>query len=256
MSYLLRSDFYRLIRSKSLYICTLAALALSAINLYTIKWAANMSGDMGQVYASFLPKDGITYGLKAFADGNTQIIIGIITAIFVVAEFSHGTMKNVISKGFSRIQIYLSKLITMIVAVLILLFACFLLSTINATMISGTLGDFSWNSLKTLGIELLLNMAVTSIFVFVAMAIKNLGGVIAINILGILSFGPLIFTLLEYIFDGKITFTKYSLFNNISFYIQNSATGLDYLRSAIVAIVYLIVTTALGIYIFIKSDIK
>jgi ABC-2 type transport system permease protein len=257
MSGLLRSDFYRLFKSKSFYICTLVAIFLLNLNLFTIKWASNMSGEMGEIYASLLPKDGITYGIKAFSDGNTQMIFAIIVAIFVVAEFSHGTMKNIISKGFSRTQAYLSKLITMIIATFIIIFAGFLVTTASATVISGAIGSFSWDIIKIIGIELLLNAALISILLLSAMVVRNLGGVIAINIIGILSFGPLIFTLLEYLSDGKVMFTHYSLFYNMALYMgTTAAAGSDYLKSALVAIAYLILTTVIGIFAFKKTDIK
>ncbi|MDD3173918.1 MAG: ABC transporter permease subunit [Herbinix sp.] len=261
MSNLLRSDFYRLFKSKSFYICTAVVLFFSALTIFMLDWASNLaSGEGNAMDATLFYKDGITYGMTAFASGNLQMILAIVTAIFVTAEFAHGTMKNVVSKGFSKIQIYLSKLITMIAATYMIILATLIVGTICATIVTGTLGDFTGEYvsllLKTAGIELLLNAALTAVFVLVAMFIRNLGGVIAFNIIGIMSIGQLLFTILEYIVRSKIKFSEFSLTYNISFYLGNTADTGDYLRSILVGLIFLIVCTALGIFTFIKSDVK
>lgn len=261
MSKLLRSDLYRLFKSKSFYICSFIAFGLFILNLCIAYWASNIDTGNGEMLTNLLPKDGISYALGAFANGNVQMILAIITGIYITADFAHGTMKNVVSKGFSRIQIYVSKLITMIVAVFIIILATFIVGTIGATIVSGKLGDFSADSVKhiagVVGIEVLLNTALTSLLVFVGMLFRNLGGTIAFNILGVMSFGPLIFSLLELLVKNKIKFTEFSLSNNIMFYISNdSISGSDYLRSVIVALVFFAISTGLGIFAFLKTDVK
>ncbi len=261
MKNLLRSDFYRLFRSKSFYICTAISMLLMALNILLVEWASNLAGEEGVVISENpIFKDGITYGLTAFANGNLEIILGIIIAIFVSAEFSHGTMKNVVSKGFSKINIYLSKLITMVSTTLIMIIATFLTGFICATILSGSMGDFSGDNLaiifKTIGIEILLNTALVAILVLVPMVIRNIGGAIAINIFGVMTVAPLLFNILQLIARDKIKFTDYSLLNNIAFYFSNTAKGSDYLRSVIVGLVFLVGATALGIFAFKKSDVK
>lgn len=251
---LLRSDFYRLFKSKFFYICTAVAIFLVAISIFAVKWSSDLSG-------SEMPyTDGISYGLLSFSNGNVQMIIAIITAIYVAAEFSHGTMKNVVSKGFSRVHIYLSRLIAMIVTSYIVIILCAVVGTICATIVTGTIGDLTGDYLvdilKLVGIELFLNAAYIAVLILIAMVVKNLGGVIAIDILGILTVIPLIYALLGVLFHNKIDFTKFSLLFNMAFYYNNEAIGADYLRSAIVGLVFFAVTTALGIFAFVKSDVK
>ncbi len=260
MNNILKSDFYRLFKSKSYYICTIVALLLMVTNIFIYKWQwETFSEQLGM--ETFPYKDGITYGLTVFSNGNILMIIAIFTAIFVTAEFAHGTMKNAVSKGFSKLQIYLSKLVTMTVAVILILLVNFIVSTIAGVIVIGSLGEFTGEFVaimfKTIGIELLLNFALTAVLVLIAMVVRNLGGVIAIDIIGVFSLGSLIYIALELLVDGKIKFTQYSLMNNISFYNMNTtAMGSDYLRSTIVAVAFLVITTILGIVAFKKSDVK
>jgi ABC-2 type transport system permease protein len=258
---LLRSDFYRLVRSKSFYICAIVAIALNSLNLLIMYWASKVNTDQKDLYASLLPKDGIDFALKSMSDSNAMTIISVFVSIFVVAEFSHGTMKNVVSKGFSKIPIYFSKLITMLVAGYLIILGTIIGAAVSATIITGKFGTFTGDYfvqiLKTTGMELLLFLAFTALLLLVATLVRNLGGVIAINFIGLMTVLPLLFLALQYLIKGKIKITTYDLFYNISYFTGNlAATGTDYLRGVLVGLAFLIIATALGIFAFIKSDIK
>ena len=266
MKNLLRSDFYRLFRSKSFYICTFVAALLMALNIFIIDWSIRVTSTLENAAAT-MPfavnpyTNGISYGMIAFTGGDVHMFIAIFTAIFITAEFSHGTMKNAVSKGFHRVQIYSTKMITMTAAAFLMMFVMFVIGTIAATIVTGTLGDISGvligQMLKTIGMEFLLHTSLIAIFVMIAMTIKNIGGVIAIDIIGVITLSGLVYLLLEFLFKNTIHFTKYSLINNIKFYYMNTtATGDDYLRSILVGIAFLVVATALGIFAFIKTDVK
>jgi ABC-2 type transport system permease protein len=205
--------------------------------------------------------DGITYGLSMVSGGQAIIFMAIFIAIFVASEFSHGTMKNAVSKGFPRHQIYLSKIITMITATYIMLFLMFVFGTISAAIITGKFGelsgDFVGHMLMITGIELLLHAALTAVYVLIANTIRNYGGAIAINIIGVSTFGVLIYQLLELLFKNKIRFTTYSLQHNINYFSPSlTQSGEDILRAVIVGVAFLTVTTVLGILAFKNTDVK
>jgi ABC-2 type transport system permease protein len=118
-------------------------------------------------------------------------------------------------------------------------------------------GEFGSYVLKTLGIELFLYIALTALLLMVAMTVKNLGGVIAIGVIGIISFENVLFALLELAVDGRIKFSEFSLIYNTLFYRMNmEAAGSDYIRSLIVGTVFLLAATTFGIFMFKKSDVK
>ncbi len=259
MSRLLKSDFFRLFRSKSYYICTAIAVFLFNLGLIAFFIMDKASSKM-EGYSSTLPKDGLTLGLYAFGDQDNRIILAIIVGIFITSEFTHGTMKNVISKGFSRIHVYLSKLITMIVAAYMLIFATIITGTIIGSILVGGFGDFSTDILvhilKTVGIELLLYAAFVSLLVFVGMTIRNNAGTISINILGVTIFIPTILQIFEMISKNKIHFTYVDLASNIAIYASLQSQPTEYLRSFLVAVVYFVIATAFGLLAFKKSDVK
>ena len=104
MSNLLKYDFYKLIRSKSFYICTILSLFISVLTVYLSGYFYNGTG-----YNLFKPYDS----LMGISDGLVSSVLLIIIAIviFIPSDFSFGTIKNMISSGASRVNIYLSKLI-------------------------------------------------------------------------------------------------------------------------------------------------
>jgi len=253
---LLKADFFRLFKSKSLYICTLVWAGIFALECLLLDLSYKVTASQGFDMSYPIP-DALSYGISAFMGSST--IIAIFVAIFAVSEFSQGTMKNLVSKGFSKAHIFLSKLIVLTVAAYFIVFVTFIAGTVCAWSftkefgsLSGEFGKYLW---RTIGIELYLIIALTALFLMVSMSIKNMAASIAINILG-LSFGRILFSLLEYLVETKIRFTDYSLTNNIAFFSNQQATGGDYIRALIVGAVYLIISVAVGIFIFKKSDVK
>ncbi|NLC19199.1 MAG: ABC transporter permease subunit [Clostridiales bacterium] len=253
---LLKADFFRLFKGKSLYICALVWAGIFVLQCILLDFSYRVSVNM-DISISYPIPDALSYGITAFLGNNT--IIAIFVAIFAVSEFTHGTMKNLVSKGFSKVYIFLSKFIVLTVAAYFIIFVTFIAGTACAWIFSKELGSLSGEFGKylwgTIGIELYLRIALTALLLMVSMSIKNMAGAITINILG-LSFGGMLFTLLEYLVNNKIKFTNYSLSYNIAFYSNQGATGGDYVRTLIVGAVYLAISLALGIFIFKKSDVK
>jgi ABC-2 type transport system permease protein len=263
MGNLLRSDFYRLFKSKSFYICTAIALLLISGNAFLMEWSYRMMAETQNVSVALTPlfTDGITYGLKMFSGGDVHLFMAIFIAIFITGEYTHGTMKNVVSKGFPKHQIYLSKIITMTAATFIMIFLMFLFGTASAAIVTGKFGTFTGTYVSQIlimvAIELLLHVALTAVFVLVANTIRNNGGVIAINIIGVMSIAPLMYQAAELIFRNKIKFTQFGLRNNIALFYQSIApAGEDVLRAILVGLVFFAVTTAIGIFAFKKMDVK
>lgn len=260
---LLQSDFYRLFKSKAFYICNLVAVVLLAGGVFLNDWASRIMAENPQSTSMPLStiKNGISYGITTFSDGQVHLFISIFVAIFVTAEFVHGTMKNVVSKGFPKYQIYISKIITMVAATFIMMFTIFIFVTIAATIVSGKFGvitgGFLVQILGMIGVELLLHAALTALFVMVAMTIRNGAAVIAINIIGVNSILPMTFQLIDYLFKNKTQFSFYTLQYNIVTYYQNLTPPAEsIIRAIIVSVVYFSVATAIGIYAFKNTDVK
>ncbi|MDF2543722.1 MAG: putative rane protein [Herbinix sp.] len=267
MKNLLRSDFYKLFKSKTFYICALVASVLSAASIFILKWANSVMQSQGVVedpatgaVINVLPyKDGLSFGIAVFSDNTIPLFIGIIISILLSAEFTHGTMKNVVSKGFARHKVYLSKFLTMVTAAVIFMIIVSIVATLSASIALGAFGTLSGTLLLQLirvwGIEILLVSAFVSVFVMVAMVVRNNGGVIAINIC-LLLFANLVYSLLELIFRHKIPFSDYSLLVNMASMANFQPEGEVIVRAIIVGVCFLAVSLFIGLSMFRKVDVK
>lgn len=265
MNNLLKSDFYRLFKSRSFYICTLIASLLYGLSAFIIKWTYDTMIKLeGFGEAADYPfKSGLSYALSSFSSGDIFLFMAIIIAVYTASDYTHGTMKNVVSKGFSKINIYMSKLITMSAACLIVILAMFIVGLISGAIVTGKLTDTNpvygtaLQTLRMIGIEILLSIAVVALFIMISMLVRNTGVAIAINIVGVIYFGRLIFQILDMIFKVKESLTRFSLMEvSSSFYNKLVDSSDDLIRAVLVGLAYLAVSTVAGIFAFKRMDVK
>lgn len=254
MSGLLRSDFYKLSKMKSFPICLLIALALAVGSIFMLDYTAQFV-DMGTYNAS-------NTMLSTFA-GDSKIFIAIVVSIFVASEFGFGTIKNIASRGFSRIGIYFSKLIGACVIALVIQLVYSVAYTGTAAIMWG-FGEVSasfWpETLKIIGLEILLTLAYTSVFVMVSMLIRQSGAAIAINLCITMQFIYLFVQLaqagLHKLFNVEVALSDYLLSTNAANLVNGGVTSEMMTRSLLVGIVYFVVFALLGLWSFQKRDIK
>ena len=139
MKSLIRSDFYKLRKAKSFWVCMILAVALAVFSVLIMDFSVKLMDKVPQQAAQEeaaleesglnISTDGIPMSsadlnasnmlLMQFA-GTTTILISIFVSLFVGGEFSHGTIKNLASKNHTRTQIYLSKIIVSVIAAIVM----------------------------------------------------------------------------------------------------------------------------------------
>ena len=128
MTALMKADGYKLRKSRSLKVCLLVAFVLGILMavLYHIAWSMignniETTRSMMMMFGSdektinemlmIIPDENMwAYISTALADTNVLYIAAIVISIFVGSEYSMGTIKNSVSRGYSRSSIYVSKL--------------------------------------------------------------------------------------------------------------------------------------------------
>lgn len=263
MSNLLKSDFYKLFKTKSFFVCCIISVVLAVASVFILDADAKVSQQ--SVTAGV---GGASANLSAAAmlpgsfSGNGTLFASIVISIIVASEFGFGTIKNIASRGFSRTKIYFSKLLVSSVAATVFVLAYSIAMTITATCLWGfgdTSGSFVPNTLKIFGLEILLNLAFTSVFVLVSSLIRQTGGSIAVNIC-IMNFFALFVQLAELLIKKvtgqTVNFLNYLISTNMNQVAGNPLTNDLVVRALLVGVIYLVGTTALGIWLFNKRDIK
>ncbi len=253
MSKLFASDFYKLKKTKSFFVCLILLLALAIGSVLISHFTYQMVAEG--------PHPGASLYINSTFSSDSLLFTSIVVSLFVACEFGFGTIKNTASRGFGRCEIYGSKLFL----------SCFI-SVVYFILYSGVsalLGTILWGFgpvdssywsqlLGTFGLELLLNLAYTSVFVFIASLIRQTGGTIAINIC-LMSFAPMMVQigqmLLNYLLKTEWNFSQFLISSNITA-VSSGLSQEVCLRALLVGVVYFAVSTAAGMWIFQKRDIK
>ena len=265
MGKLLHFEFRKLFRQKSFYICGAVFVSLILISIITLNAVLTFSDSMleSDGLSVALLDDSICNGLymlmSAFTNGNFSVILSVFTTLFICSDYTTGTLKNMIARGYGRISIYAAKYIVTLCAATIYSIFGWLVSFLSGTAFwgIGTLPDGRGvgNILLTLLIQLVGIYAYTSLFFLISALLKKSGGAIALSILGptIISTGiSLIDALVQ---DKKITLSNYWLDTCFSQLEGLNVTSDTITRCIICFLIYIVFFTAAGHFIVRKSEV-
>ena len=214
--------------------------------------------------------------------GSATLFITIFVSMFTPGEFKFGTIKNIVSRGFGRTEIYFSKYIIMIFVCVVYSLICGLAAFISGWCLAG-IGDFDrtifLDTLEVYGLFLLAEIALQSIFQMIAFMVRSTGWTIGTNI-AIFAFLPtMVLTLIDLAvndwiapavasadwLNSWIKIEKFSSNNYWPYPYLSEFTNIDVLhmdffypvltRGLIVCAVYIVLATAVGIFTFKKRDI-
>lgn len=248
---LLKADFYRLKRSKSFYIC-LGIIALFVS--YVILDFTSSAHLKEQLSPSTFHWIYILFVEKAFLPYFIPVLQAIFITMLITSEYSTGTIKDAVSLGFSRISIYLSKLITVAVGSIILMLIAVLFTVITSIFVFGIYGSFTWYDvvllIRMLIIQALLYTAYGSIFLMLTILIKNVGSAMAFNIL----FSLVLASLSSVV--GNSYFGRMLLLMNFTPTAVPYPKAVDLIIAVVVGLSYLLLCFGIGGFTFKKQDIK
>lgn len=157
MIHIIRSDFYKLKKARYFWICLMASILLAVVTIFILDFTYKVAGE--QMEASMasqeqalqengfnISTDGVPSSYEeltassqmvSFFAGNTPLILAILISLFVGSEFNNGTIKNMVSKNYSRTKIYASKLITSCAAAIFFALVSAAASAVTATALWG-----------------------------------------------------------------------------------------------------------------------
>lgn len=244
---LLKAEFHKLKTSKMFYIILLLNLFQAMVVYASLKKFRMTSGKESLVWIF-----GIQTGLA------TDILIGIFASDFIVTEFTSGYIKNLISYGHKRINVFLSKAMVYYIGIVIIsCIAPLSIAAIN-TASNGYGEVFAFSSLISLIMLLLLmsliSIAIGSISVLAAFASRNVN--FTICIIAAVDFIYRIFDIAS-IHNPALQFIYNSIiFSQPKLVLSGKAGTPQFLHAAFVSLITIFITTYFSIYIFKKADIK
>jgi ABC-2 type transport system permease protein len=267
---LIRADLYRIVRGKALYIT--AAVLIGFTILLVLSQESFVIGvdntTLNEARIEEMQQIDALQGETNTGSGIARVLYStdwlqyfmLSVIIFVAAPiFSHGTIKNSLSSGVSRVKIYLSKLILILagIAVMMVLYMGFgmLLATFRHGFGSPTAGY--WGELfKVLGTQFVVLSGFAGIGALLVFATKRVAIVnsayIAYHLVP-----ALVISILRGRFPSAIKYYDYFLGGLSSkFEILPMLPSSEVAQIIAAALTYLVVTTVLGVALFKKVDVK
>lgn len=262
MGKLLNFKFRRIFRQKSFYICCLIMIVVCVIPIFVIN-AFNHTID-----SKMMPEGAIvTVGpdieitgkyflMTAISGSSIGVFLAIFTSLFICGDFSSGTIKNVLSRGYGRSNYLVSSFIAAFWAASIMTLIC-LLSGFTAGTLLGELGTgWSASLIPILLVQLLIVFAFTSIYTAIAFLLRKTGAAIAVSVLTS-TVVSLITSLIDVWFFRESTFrTSDYLLSPVMSSVSNVSVSTEVLlKSAICAAIYLLVGLVLSYIAFRKREV-
>ena len=282
MQNLLKSDFYKLFKMKSFYVCAIIAAVMAAISMFISSQVNNMMQSMtdtvgGMMMASqtVTLKNILPTMISPMSDYFIIVIIGV--CLFITIEYNAGTLKNIAARGFKREYIFLSKIIVCIVEAFIITL-CFAVSCVIFGLIflgtpAGGFGDGYFTELFTIyGVDILILIGYVSFIAMIAYLIRTNGGTIAITLCAHYLV-PIIISMFNVVtiindtsgsdVDKIVSYTS-NKYGQVAYYWIGTLGGTvseSYHKGTIyipilVALAYIVVSCAIGMLVFKKRDIK
>ena len=172
---LLNFEFRKLIRQKSFYICIAAMLALLVGSAYTTELMTAKSGVEDPSLS------GISYLMEAISGSALSAVLAVFIPLFICEDYASGTIRNIITRGFSRLEIFIAKLIAVLAATVLMTVVCLAAAYIVGTAFWGA-GEPSLGSeqIKILLCQLAVIAAYATMFFAISSMLQKVGGSIAI----------------------------------------------------------------------------
>lgn len=176
MGKLLHFEFHKLIRQKSFYICLAVAVAMLVVSAYTSQLMNKDGLDPAELGLS-----GMNFMIGSASGGVLSMVIGVFVPLFACEDYVSGTIRNIVTRGYTRLGIFSAKLIAVLFASAFMTIVCMAAGYLIGTAFWGA-GDaaFDANTIKILLCQLAVMLAEASLFYAISTVLQKTGGSIAI----------------------------------------------------------------------------
>lgn len=243
MNNLLKLEFRKVRRQKSFYICVIIMAGLLLLSILTENALTDINAEFNIQHTS----SNINTALNALSNSSFFIIAGIFTALLVCDDYEQQTIKNIYTRGYSRTQVYLAKLISVWACTTVMFIIVLLCSIIFGTIYfgMGELGNL--NFITVIAVQYIVSMANIGMCFFVSALLRKTGSSIAASIVV-----PMIVNMLLGMLDS---FIKLKNFTASSLWISSFMSDLSNLTVScerltvciILSLVYIVIFTFAGI---------
>lgn len=249
-------EFRKLFRQKTFYICGGVIIIISIIQVLLMYALQKLSGTGFLLGVTFIGCSGSDFLRTAAAYMEIPIIFPIFISLFVCVDFNTGTIKNVLSRGFTRSDVFFGKLAVISSAILIYYAAALFVSVLLGTAIFG-FGEFELVYFVSMGIQILCILGFASMNAFISFMFRKIGPSLAIGIL-ISTVVQLITQITDAVCELRghegVQTAKYTLTGCLQLAATATETG-DFVWAAVVPVIYIALFLTFGWLIFRKREV-
>ncbi len=252
MNKLIKLEFRKLFSSISYYICLVIILLTLLLTSFISKVSAEELNQLNTFNA-------IKVTRTALDNSMLSLVSGIFLAVFISQDESLGTIKNVISRGYSRIQIYFSKYIVSLISVLIYSLIVLIVGFLFGLSVSGV-GVIDSEFFISIFGELLVIVGFHALFFMFSTIFNKNGIIITLNIAT-----PLIIKLVLGLLDSFLLkkeinlgfqFGDYWLDGLMSSFNAKTMNAIELSTSIVMTLVYIILFITIGLFMYKKKEVK
>lgn len=125
--------------------------------------------------------DGMHVMIGAVSGGTLSMVIGVFVPLFVCEDYVSGTIRNIVTRGYTRLGVFAAKLIAVLFASAIMTIVCMAAGYLVGTIFCAPGAQpFDAGTVKTLLCQLAVMLAEASLFYAISTVLQKTGGAIAI----------------------------------------------------------------------------
>lgn len=272
MSNLLRVELFKLIRSKvfRILLTIITFISFSVVFLFFLNEKGilekidgmDISVEVHPEATEFVPASGIHFLIEQIHAPDaflTILIISVLGSFLIATENSTGVIKNTVSIGYRRTEIYIAKnIIYSLSSVGFMLFFAIVLGVFGSIFFG--IGDWPTAELiiqsgKIILLTCLYVIAFSSIIMLFAMMANGSGIAFLVSLGFYLIFGPVLNLLAyQYVIFEKLN--HYSIYNRFTLLSGSDLATKDLLELGALPLVTMLIFMIIGIAIFKKKDIQ
>ena len=224
---LLNFEMRKLIRQRSFYIILAVIVAMALISSYTAKLVSESAGIETTA-------NGMSKLLSAVGSNSLTMVLGIFVSLFVCDDYVSGTIRNILTRGYTRFSIYAAKLIVVLFASVIMTVVCMGASYGIGTAFWGH-GDISFDIevVKLLLYQMAAVLAYAALYYAIVSVIQKVGASIAVCVILSLFVTVALKLADAALVEQELTVSEYWL-ENVIYSLNSTALAFEDIKQALI----------------------